>query len=237
MFEPLYVGCKVELIPKLDYTNDNDTKISYVSQILDMTEEYIICAMPIYEGRLIPLEIDSQYDAYFFVQNNFYKTDCTVVDRGKTDNIHTAVIRLDTKLVKFQRREYYRLECTTSAIVKTLSEKEREYYLKFNKIPENIVAIEDKCIIIDISGGGVRILSKIKYEKNQYIAITFPIMLGDETKLKTVVGRVVMSMTSANNSLVFDNRIQFVEISNNDREEIIKYIFQQQRMLRKKERG
>ena len=41
----------------------------------------------------------------------------------------------------------------------------------------------------------------------------------------------------ANREGSFENRIQFVNMENEDRESIIKYIFEEERKLRRKERG
>lgn len=54
MFEPLKLGNRVEMVFK-SRSGDDDT-VEYASQILDFTDEGIMCAMPIYEGHIVPLE-------------------------------------------------------------------------------------------------------------------------------------------------------------------------------------
>ena len=51
------------------------------------------------------------------------------------------------------------------------------------------------------------------------------------------MGRVVMSIKSEANNGKYDNRIQFKVISKDKREEIVKFILDEQRRLRQKERG
>ena len=56
MFEPLKLGNRVEMVFK-SRSGDDDT-VEYASQILDFTDEGIMCAMPIYEAQ--------SYQAYCF---------------------------------------------------------------------------------------------------------------------------------------------------------------------------
>ena len=55
MFNPLVIGSRMELVSKKSLRN-NEERIVYASQILDFNDDSIVCAMPIYEGRIVPLE-------------------------------------------------------------------------------------------------------------------------------------------------------------------------------------
>ncbi len=52
-----------------------------------------------------------------------------------------------------------------------------------------------------------------------------------------LMAKVVMSMRNQNSDSVYDSRLQFVNMQKEDTEDIVKYVFAQQRMIRKKERG
>ena len=54
---------------------------------------------------------------------------------------------------------------------------------------------------------------------------------------KKLMAKVVMSMRNQNSDSVYDSRLQFVNMQKEDTEDIVKYVFAQQRMIRKKERG
>ena len=110
MFKPLVIGSRMELVSKKSLRN-NEERIVYASQILDFNDDSIVCAMPIYEGRIVPLEAGKRFDAYFYVGTKIFRADCTAIDRGRDNNIHTVTIQLDSELLKFQRREYFRLSC------------------------------------------------------------------------------------------------------------------------------
>ena len=53
MFKPLVIGSRMELVPKKSLRNKEE-RIVYASQILDFNDDSIVCAMPIYEGRIVP---------------------------------------------------------------------------------------------------------------------------------------------------------------------------------------
>jgi c-di-GMP-binding flagellar brake protein YcgR len=50
-----------------------------------------------------------------------------------------------------------------------------------------------------------------------------------------LLGQVIQSFKSETNELRYDQRVQFREISRDVQDEIIKYIFEEQRKLRRKE--
>ncbi len=57
-----------------------------------------------------------------------YNADCVISSRGKEGNIFTMELKLITPLKKFQRREYYRLECTLEADVTIIDEDESAHF-------------------------------------------------------------------------------------------------------------
>ena len=85
MFKPLVIGSRMELVSKKSLRN-NEERIVYASQILDFNDDSIVCAMPIYEGRIVPLEAGKRFDAYFYVGTKIFRADCTAIDRGRDNN-------------------------------------------------------------------------------------------------------------------------------------------------------
>ena len=96
---------------------------------------------------------------------------------------------------------------------------------------------EIECTIIDISGGGIKAYSKQMFEKSSVVLLNFTLKFNNGNKEKSIIGKVVDSFKNANDESVFDNRFQFIDVSKSDRDEIVKYIFEQQRNILKKELG
>lgn len=232
MFEPLKLGNRVEMVFK-SRSGDDDT-IEYASQILDFSDEGIMCAMPIYEGHIVPLEKGKRFEGYFYSDNKIYRAMCSVVSRGKEEKLHLVEIKLDSALIRIQRREYYRLSCIMPATLRTV-----------NDIKEGLDEVQDlilnednyKCTIVDISGGGIRTFSKRQFEKNEVIYIKFILNFNSGDKEVNILAKVMDSKRNPKDESMFESRLQFINISESDREEIVKYVFEQQRNILKKELG
>ena len=104
---------------------------------------------------------------------------------------------------------------------------------------QDLILNEDnyKCTIVDISGGGIRAFSKRQLEKNEMVYVKFTLNFNSGDKEADVLAKVVDSQKNSKDETMFDNRLQFINISEADREEIVKYVFEQQRNMLKKELG
>ena len=77
-------------------------------------------------------------------------------------------VECTTELKKFQRRQFYRLPCTIEGYFRKLTDTELLRFQHDNIVPEDTQDV-DKGIIVDISGGGLRIMTEKPLEKNNYI--------------------------------------------------------------------
>lgn len=233
----LAIGNKIELNRR---RNTNSIvaadKTTYVSQILDIEGDLIIAAMPIYEGHLVALEAGSALETYFYTAKGIYKADCSIVSRGKEGNVYMMKLALTTELKKFQRRQYYRLPCSIEAIVQPLQITEVMYYSKYHELLLDTRAIIDSGMIVDISGGGIRMMTERRYAKDDYLLLRFPIEMHIGVEQMNLMGRIVASLESSNRKNYYDNRIQFKEIPAEQRDLLVKYIFEQQRKIQQRER-
>ena len=91
-----------------------------------------------------------------------------------------------------------------------------------------------KGIIIDISGGGVRFASRDKLEEKSKVLLKLDISLSDNKKVYGIMGKVLSSRSLLNDETTYEQRIEYMEISNSTRETIIRYIFEQERLMRQK---
>ncbi|WP_027437871.1 flagellar brake protein [Lachnospira multipara] len=238
MLSRIAIGTKMEIARPFDrFTGELTTNKSYISQVLDIRSDELVCAMPIFEGRIVPLEVESDYVAYFYTSQGIYKADVIAVSRSKEGNIYTVNFKLQSDLIKFQRREFYRLECTIEVRLISLTDEETKFFLKESKLPNNLQETFLKAIIVDISGGGVRVFTPRQLNITEFVSLEFELKVLGKIKRFRLAGKVVMSSESPNISDIYDTRIEFKRIAENDRADIVKYIFEQQRRLRKMERG
>lgn len=234
----LKVGNKMELNKKAGRKSIAEEELTtYVSQILDLKDEELVAAMPIHEGHIIPLEVGSVLEVYIYTEKGIFKTDCCVTSRGKEDNIYLMGLEMLTELQKFQRRQFYRLPCSIEVLVRPLTAVEVLQYSKERILTGQEEPNDKKGMIVDISGGGVRMITEDLHHKNDFVLLSFPIEMNIGVKWIETMGRIVASYPSPNRSDFYDNRVQFKEITQELRDSIVKYIFEQQRKIQQRERG
>ena len=197
---------------------ENTTKV-YQSRVLQiLSEDTLEISMPMEQTRLILLPVESEYDMVFFEENSLYQCFSRIVDRYKSNNVYVLVMELTSNLRKYQRREYYRFSCALD-----MCELQPGLPLKHS-------------VIVDISGGGLRFLSSQKYEPGSLILCSYHLLKDGERKKYDVVGKVLAVKELENRRGMFEHRVQYYNLDVNTREEIIRFIFEEERKSRKKER-
>lgn len=222
-------------------TSDTE-KTAYISNVYDVAEDdTILVHMPTQGGKILMLSMDLRYEFVFTTNWGLYKSVGMLQERLKKDNFYLFRIKLQGKLEKFQRREYYRLECNIPLTYFLLDEETvklptRKDILLALESQEQLEGLDRKGIILDISGGGVRFVCPDALEEMQYLLLMFSLendagridmeLLGEKvsSEEKGEVGQYVHRI-----KLHFENR--------REQEMIIHHIFQVQRKLRKKEQG
>jgi c-di-GMP-binding flagellar brake protein YcgR len=94
-----------------------------------------------------------------------------------------------------------------------------------------------KASITDLSGGGARFNSKLFHQPGEKIRIRFEFILGRELKKLLIGAEIISSTKLPNRAGVYEHRTEFKNIGKNDREDLIKYIFEQDRKRRRNEKS
>ena len=90
---------------------------------------------------------------------------------------------------------------------------------------------------MDISGGGLRFISAQRYKEGTLLYCKYNLSDDQEQKMYEIVGRVLHVIPVEKRPGYFEHRIQYHNIDNRKREDIIRYIFEQERKNLKKEKG
>ncbi len=211
---------------------------NYSTRVYDIvSEDEIKVNMPFENGHIVLLEVGDDYDLCFYSGNGLYQCYARITDRYKSDNVYVLCMELTSPLRKFQRREYYRLNCILNMKCREVGEKE------FAEIKENDVSIintdlilEDG-VIVDISGGGAKFISDKRFEKDTKILFMFNLNMNGKPTEYSVIGRIILSEPLEGREGEYRNHIQFINIKDKDREGIIRYIFEEERKIRRKASG
>ena len=233
----LSIGDKVEFTRVQAVQSDASMrKKVYVSQIYEVVDETRVkVGMPIENGHIVALAPNTRLDACFYTAKGLYHGRVVVVERMRENNIYVMVVELQYELKKFQRRQYYRLNCTMDLLHRPMEDEEQELFINKGIAPDdsNIVGFKNG-IALDFSGGGIRFISQEKYNKEDLIVIRLKISYDDEYKIYSVVSRVISSIPAKNGRENIEHRVEFVDLNSKIREEIIRYIFREERKQRQK---
>lgn len=208
---------KAELLKK--------TYISQITQILG--EDKVEVLMPVKASKMILLPQNAIYNMTTYSSNGGYQCEVKVTERYKRANNYYQVLELTSDIKKSQRREYFRHDCSMPITSRQLEDHEKDGM----GWDENLVGQD--ATAIDIGGGGMRFLTIENYEKDELIVCCFSLKFKTGPYNIQTLCRVVnirpMMDEQGNNEV----RVQFEHISVEDREQIIQYIFEEERRRRK----
>ncbi|MCI9231290.1 MAG: flagellar brake protein [Lachnospiraceae bacterium] len=233
------IGDKIELqVVSHEYEEKPDTPVRvYHSEVNEIqSEDTIEIKMPMEKTKLILLPIDSEYDMVFYGSSGLFQCLGRIIDRYKSNNTYLLLVEMTSNLRKYQRREFYRLRCALEMHARALREDEiqtvesRMPYSLANDLPLK------ESVIVDISGGGLRFVSTHAFKQGSLLYCCYHLMNGGEHKKYEVISKVISCIELDNRPGTFEHRVQYYDIDPTEREEIIKYIFEEERKSRQKKR-
>ncbi|MBE5950154.1 MAG: flagellar brake protein [Lachnospiraceae bacterium] len=249
--EIIQTGNRIEMRAVQKWNVDSNQPIKpYVSQFVEWVDYNVaLILVPIYQGNLLPLRTDEAYDLCFYTKSGLFQCRAVVV-RGlrKDNNIAMAEMKLVSPLEKFQRRQFYRMNCIAPMKFAAVTAEQLDLFVNYKycinrekkeELEDHITAQEiefHEGVVLDISGGGMRFNSELRNVPESVLVIK-PEMPGDhDKKVSLLFGRVISSKRIANRDTeLYDNRIEFVKIRPVEQEAIITYIFKEERERRKRE--
>lgn len=212
-FKYLDIGMRINIMK-------SDNKTVYPSQVLDITKsDEMIISGPIKKNDIILLHKNETIKIFYNVENKGkYFFMAKIISRNYS-SIYILKIRKISDINIIQLREYYRLPLS----IKVNKE------IHINK-DNDIQILNETCEAKDISGGGMRLFCNHQHELGDKVFCIFKIN-NMVIKLKGSVLRIE-NIDSFN--FKFCIGISFEDILEDNRNSIIRFIFEQQRILRAK---
>lgn len=221
----------IQAVERAILGNASNKKV-YTSKIYDiLDEEHIEILMPMDGSKLILLPVDGEYQFCFYTQKGLYQCFVRIAERYKDNNVYILLCEVTSKLAKHQRREYYRYGCILPLRTRDLMDEEikmvenKDYHMQ-QGLPLTASTI------LDMSGGGLRFKSPVAYKVGDQIATCFTLSMHGKEKEYELVGEVLACKEQETAKGTFEHRLKFTYIENKDREEVIRYIFEEERKKR-----
>lgn len=188
----------------------------YKSSIENVDDNSIHISIPIRDGQYIPLRVGEQVEVFYYFNNDIYKFYSVVTDR-KMDRIPLILIAIPEEVIKVQRRKFVRVPIVCDI----------EYFKEGSKATLKPL----KAIMIDLSGGGMRI--KLSEDVKLGNKIMTHIPLGNEKLiLKGEVVRIEKDEEDKRKNIC---GVSFLNLDERKREKLIRFIFQIMRKQMKRE--
>ena len=242
------IGDRIELVQTKSALRSKKSDAHYTSQLLEYDGiRTIKILMPISEGRVVPLEVNDEYELCFFTAKGMYRCTATILRRYREKKIFVLQMQMTSKLTKFQRRQFYRLDCSLDIQYRVVSEEEMalQDLIKKNAFSDSATkdSFEKKlkefrknwsdARITDLSGGGMRFQCQQELEKNARIEVRLPLFDVNGNEIRSMA-MIIAVISLPGGGRDWEARCQFDAIDKKMQERIIKYIFdEQKRRIRK----
>ncbi len=241
--EVIQPGDKVDIRLVQEINNpqiDESMEKVYKSQVLDLCSNgNVEIAMPLDGTKVILLPLGVRFEFVFYSKGALYSTVGQVVERYKKDNLFMLEVEIKSSMEKFQRREYYRYTCAMDVIFYQLTAEQASLDTIdaiYDSLREDILEVQKKRgVIVDLSGGGVRMNSEYEFKPGDNILIELWLENDKVHKQCQIIGDIISCDRLDNRKeRIFESRVKFRLANNKEREEIVQYIFEEERRKRQK---
>ena len=205
----LILGLAVELD-----VSEGEYKGKYRTRIEEVGESILVVGAPFKQREVVPLREGTKVTLTFWDESAAYSFEGKILQRIAVP-IPMLVLELPRSVAKVQRRNFVRVPAL--------------YPLSFRSVTKEGLSDTQQGTLLDLSGGGMRFLTKNHLESNALIFVQLSLPKGD---LQTPVRvRRAVKIEDSNRYTV---SVEFHDISERERDQIISCVFDIQRIMRKK---
>ena len=205
----LIIGLAVEL----DVT-DGEYRGKYRTRIEEVGESILVVGAPFKQHEVLPLREGTKVTLTFWDEAAVYSFEGKILQRIAVP-IPTLVLELPRSVAKVQRRNYVRVPAI--------------YALSFRSVTKEGLSDTQEGTMLDLSGGGMCFLTKNHLDHNALLYVQLSLPKGD---LQTPVR--VCRAVKIEDSKRYTVSVEFHDISERERDQIISCVFEIQRTMRKK---
>lgn len=230
----------IRILQEINKEKDDNQVGSYMSSIFDIDEEdNFLFHMPTQGGKILLLPMNVRYEFIFTTNNGLFKAEGTVKERFKKDNFYLMKGVITSEITKFQRREYYRMECSIPLLFLSLDDEvgRAEKMADVNdaiKDSSNPPAVRGIGTILDLSGGGIKFTSEKELDDVNYLYLHFEGKMSEKKFNVEAVAEIVARVYNPDTKK-YIYRVKFLfKDATKAQERIIRFIFEEERRIRNK---
>lgn len=235
--EVVRLGDKIDI----NFLHQNNGK-TYKSSVCDIiSDKELEITMPTEDGKIVVFQVGIECQFYFYTQKGLFTCDAVITGRARRDNFLVLMARVTSPMKKFQRRDYYRVNCLLDF----------SYY----KVTDEVAALEttedlfeeitNPDYIIqkmlartrDLSGGGIRFNANEILKKGDKLLCVLHLQNDKMDRMFYLVSEVIDCNPIEQVRDKWVVRAKWIFKNLKDRDLIVRYVFEEDRKLRKKENG
>lgn len=211
----------------------------YKSQVIGiLSDGELELSMPTEAERPVMLPIGIRFEFVFYSKDGLYRGLGLVEERYKSDNRYMLRVSLKSQLRKYQRREFSRVPCAIGMAYYGITPEQAlgvppGQLQQLKELPQ-VLGTRREASIVDISGGGARFVSDAESRNGSYILMEVRLDSADDAAAYLFPAHILASLVSGEGKGRFETRVEFVIRDRKVREEIIRYIFDEERKNRNK---
>lgn len=210
---PFRLAKKVEVVVEDPNTGHRHV---YTSRVEDIGQNTLTIAAPYRRGAFLPPWPGRQLNCRIAADNCAYAFTATLL-RSVLDPIPLWIISAPADLKKIQLRAYVRLDIVLDVKLELVAEEDGPALATLTR---------------DISAGGLRIVVPKPLLVGTKVKVSLPLPAGTTVE---AVGEVIRAIPSDNPNEKHNAAIEFTDIKEKARGEIVKFIFRKEVERRKKE--
>lgn len=166
------------------------------------------------------------YAIYILSYEKVYLTYVYYRSSFVADGCHMISLEIVSPMERVQRRKHQRVSCHARLLFRRVPRDSIQGDLP-QKMDMDSPEYED--FMVDISGGGIRFTTKREVRLNEYLQVAFDIEQEGRTVAMSLFGQVVHAGKLRNEQDFYDIRMKYVGVSEYEKEQIIRYVFQLER--------
>lgn len=187
---------------------------NFKSVVQDSNNKNLLISIPVMNGIYLSFKTGDEIEVvYYDDQANIYNFKCKIINRITENNISYYSTTLPYDITKVQRRNFVRVN--TVQVIKDIKKHTDEGDINLTS-----------ALLLDLSGGGMRIKLKEKLIKDDIIVAN----ISSESEEVILKGKVVRIEQTEDKRYIYG--ICFLDLNNRLREKIIKIVFSLMRKQR-----
>ena len=189
-------------------------EMMYLSKLVSKKELRAIFVTPTAKGEPVPFSMTIDYTFHLFSPDNqIIGVNGQFLKSAKTGELNVVAFDLESEMNRVQRRNFSRVHTHIE--------------IKFKRQTLRGSAVY-KGLILDIGGGGMRMIADDVIEPEETLRFNLPLEGIDNNMV--LVGKILRrSDLKGDTEYKYGYRIVFVDIADADQEKVVRYVFERQR--------